>query len=30
MVRDRTYRGIHEVENLDDDGDGIPDIYQGR
>ncbi|WJV48961.1 Na+/H+ antiporter NhaA [Streptomyces flavofungini] len=26
--RDRIYRRLYEAENLDQDGDGIPDIYQ--
>ena len=28
--RDRTYRRIAERERVDDDADGIPDVYQDR
>ena len=27
-ARDRVYRRIYEAENVDDDQDGIPDVYQ--
>ncbi|MEZ0491661.1 Na+/H+ antiporter NhaA [Kineococcus sp. TBRC 1896] len=27
-LRNRTYRKLYEQEQLDDDGDGIPDVYQ--
>ena len=26
--RNRTYRRLHERETRDDDGDGVPDVYQ--
>ena len=29
-ARNRTYRRLHEVEERDDDGDGVPDVYQHR
>jgi NhaA family Na+:H+ antiporter len=29
-IRNRAYRRITEREQIDDDGDGIPDVYQGR
>ncbi|MCK6066396.1 MULTISPECIES: Na+/H+ antiporter NhaA [Microbacterium] len=28
LVRNRRYRRIHEAERIDDDGDGVPDVYQ--
>jgi len=28
VVRNRTYRRIVALETVDDDGDGIPDVYQ--
>jgi len=27
-IRNRTYRLLHEQEQVDDDGDGVPDVYQ--
>jgi NhaA family Na+:H+ antiporter len=27
-LRNRVYRRLYEAENLDEDADGIPDIYQ--
>ncbi|MGX6511180.1 Na+/H+ antiporter NhaA [Rhodococcus sp. SJ-2] len=29
-IRNRAYRRIIALEQVDDDGDGIPDVYQGR
>ncbi|MDI5976770.1 Na+/H+ antiporter NhaA [Amycolatopsis magusensis] len=29
-ARNRVYRRIHELENLDQDADGIPDVYERR
>lgn len=30
MARNRHYREVEAAERVDDDGDGIPDVYQGR
>ncbi len=29
-VRSRVYRRMEDVDRRDDDGDGIPDVYQHR
>ncbi|MBZ5736334.1 Na+/H+ antiporter NhaA [Nocardioides sp. TRM66260-LWL] len=29
-LRNRTYRRLCELEGVDDDGDGVPDVYQAR
>lgn len=29
-ARNRVYRRIHDMENLDEDADGIPDVYERR
>ncbi|GAA1242464.1 Na+/H+ antiporter NhaA [Prauserella halophila] len=29
-ARNRVYKRLHELENRDDDGDGVPDIYQAK
>ncbi len=29
-LRNRTYKRLHELEQVDEDGDGIPDVYQQR
>lgn len=29
-IRNRAYRVVAERDRVDDDGDGIPDVYQGR